>query len=975
MLSLKSISYGSPRSLTLLKTTYKASLLKPRYNTSYLFYSTSTPESEKQNLHLRSKSFDAPPKPHWFYATEIPILKPSIKNWKPTSAPEKFTPFSDFDSQRLEKAYQQFIDKEETADHSIKEIASNDTPKISVLDDRLFEVDIVKRTLTPIYWEGPVFEVRRGTWFITDGSDQQPCPESLAKEIERLYNEKLEKASHLPPEKKDDGFAALSLLNDDKNESADDYVPLSTLIDTENIVKSTSTSYYPKDSETYKKLVEKQSTPPYITISVSQQTAWILSGNFGSVLVRKLVSFGGIKVSRGYEASQSTEKGPSAPGEKASTTQSSKHRSPSPEKSAAELSDSTESADPSLYSIPDRQVDHLVICIHGIGQRLSQRLEQVNFVQDINIFRTLLKQVYLDSPALQKKCAKYLVEKYQSLDFNRPISIKQKEERQLHGSKPNILSKLSKAKMLESLERAKYIIKNARKEEEEAKEIINESSQFLQTEGSIPNAKESNSKQNKAADHRVQVIPLIWRHNIKFGMTRDDIIEQEALKKKQKKKNGETEDDAKKLGPEHGVSLEDINVDGILPLRSIVGDVVLDVLLYYQPQYHAKIFESVTTQLNKIYHEFCRRNPSFASNPQVSIIGHSLGSAIAFDILCAQDKAQKKKQQEQQQKNNSNEQEEDDESVPQLDFDVDIFFGIGSPVGMFQLLKGNHIISASKLKEKIESKNLERKEIKAPSKSWASSLFSLYSSAPSDVTEDSKIVGYMAPQVKDYYNIFHPSDPVAYRVDPLVHRDAASLPAKIVPYTQGSLPSQIQEFSQLASKFSSDATNMLSNVASTVWGFPESIANKGALASPFFKLMTKSANETEKKKNNDNQQQNDFSTNNDINKQHSSLYSLSHDKEKRSDEETKASNEELKSNVRVAFDKLPKETQQQVKEMLTAINHTGQIDYQLQEGVLDISIFAAIASHISYFENRDLASFVLSSIYELEHENKTENVK
>ena len=37
--------------------------------------------------------------------------------------------------------------------------------KVPVNEDFLFDVDIKKRELMPVYWEGPVYDVRRGTWF------------------------------------------------------------------------------------------------------------------------------------------------------------------------------------------------------------------------------------------------------------------------------------------------------------------------------------------------------------------------------------------------------------------------------------------------------------------------------------------------------------------------------------------------------------------------------------------------------------------------------------------------------------------------------------------------------------------------------------------------------------------------------------------------------------------------------------------
>lgn len=50
---------------------------------------------------------------------------------------------------------------------------------------------------------------------------------------------------------------------------------------------------------------------------------------------------------------------------------------------------------------PGREIEHLLLVTHGIGQKLSMRMESVNFVHDVNIFRKALKSVYGVSPDLQ----------------------------------------------------------------------------------------------------------------------------------------------------------------------------------------------------------------------------------------------------------------------------------------------------------------------------------------------------------------------------------------------------------------------------------------------------------------------------------------------------------------------------------------------------------------------------------------------
>jgi hypothetical protein len=48
-----------------------------------------------------------------------------------------------------------------------------------------------------------------------------------------------------------------------------------------------------------------------------------------------------------------------------------------------------------------REIEHLILVTHGIGQQLGLRFESVNFVHDVNTLRKTLKAVYNGSPDLQ----------------------------------------------------------------------------------------------------------------------------------------------------------------------------------------------------------------------------------------------------------------------------------------------------------------------------------------------------------------------------------------------------------------------------------------------------------------------------------------------------------------------------------------------------------------------------------------------
>src|SRR5690606_38655931 len=104
-----------------------------------------------------------------------------------------------------------------------------------------------------------------------------------------------------------------------------------------------------------------------------------------------------------------------------------------------------------------------------------------------------------------------------------------------------------------------------------------------------------------------------------------------------------------------------------------------------------EMMDAVVTEMNRIYRKFVARNPSFVKNGgKVSIFGHSLGSVLAMDILIHQKPSE------------LNHLSLDQKYVPrdenmkiELDFAVNNFFAVGSPIGVFLLLKGCKLASRS----------------------------------------------------------------------------------------------------------------------------------------------------------------------------------------------------------------------------------------------------------------------------------------
>jgi len=171
------------------------------------------------------------------------------------------------------------------------------------------------------------------------------------------------------------------------------------------------------------------------------------------------------------------------------------------------------------------------------------------------------------------------------------------------------------------------------------------------------------------------VLPVCWRHLLDFPKKRE--------KKKEHDLGDALNDD------DDYPSLEDITIEGVAFARSLISDLALDVLLY-QSAYREQIVEIVLNESNRIYKLFVERNPDFKG--KVHLVGHSLGSAIYFDLLCRQREVVKGFE---LQRNPLRFWPSPERGAPAkhprelaFDFDVEDFYCLGSPVGLFQMLKG-----------------------------------------------------------------------------------------------------------------------------------------------------------------------------------------------------------------------------------------------------------------------------------------------
>lgn len=361
---------------------------------------------------------------------------------------------------------------------------------------------------------------------------------------------------------------------------------------------------------------------------------------------------------------------------------------------------------------PAREIEHLLLVTHGIGQKLSMRMESVNFVHDVNVFRKTLKSVYGLSPDLQV--------------LNDEVGEKKKNCK------------------VQCLPVCKFL--------------------------------------NLGGQMSMINITTGWRHLLDFP------------KQSLRANKGETDLSSGSMGYEDEYpSLADITVEGVPAVRSLMTDLALDVLLYQSATYREHIIQTVLAECNRIYALFKKRNPEFKG--KVSLVGHSLGSAILFDILCRQPID-----------SNSKHAPAMGYGKPdvKLDFPVESFFCLGSPIGLFQMLKGRTIASR-KFYDGIlvpESPSEDGPELH---------------------TRGGSLFPVSSPKCAQLFNIFHPTDPISYRIEPLVSKAMASLKPQPLPYTKrglfssGQLVGGISGIGQSVSRsVSSMWTSLSSGIASSI---------------------------------------------------------------------------------------------------------------------------------------------------------------
>ena len=917
---------------------------------------------------------DCPPlRPQWFYAIDQPKRRPDPAGFRetgrenqPLPPPKKYTTFSTRDSKAIEAAYRKLAEDDEAtgagdwnSDIGLQQPQvddqSDEKPNLSlqydkkpgrvrvpVNEDYLFDVDVDRRELGPAYWLGPVYAVRRGSWFYQDGSILRPCDENLAEQLEDGYVKV--KAWSLPSAKAQDR----SRSNSQPRTLPNSLSPNMAVEDSSKPAASTPVTPKRSDPDLQKQATEHSATqqvelsgggddPPQNTYRLfgdahknsvvtyqDSTTAWLLTDDFMSRMNYSMYQrfaggghLGGVKVRRGYSDSvrraemkkdkMEDEKQASSKDEKqnddpdgskedsadaeggsetrmkkierqmSSLLEKSKSENREQEEEDQRKRDEREMEEDYKEQEGDeqgREIEHLILITHGIGQRLGLRIESLNFVHDINTFRKTIKAIYSTSPDLRALNAE-----------------------------------------LDSAE---------------------------------------------AVNSRVQVLPISWRHLLDFP--------KQSLKYNRKEHDLADTD----FDDEDYPSLEDISVEGVPAVRNLITDLALDILLYQSPAYKDHISRIVLRECNRIYHLFMERNPMFKG--KISLIGHSLGSAIMFDLLCAQG----------QEVPRSKRNNEDLQNL-KFDFEIEDFYALGSPIGLFQMLKGRTVAARQPPSTKH---GLFSASTDDPMLDTAAKVGKKIFNAPDIPSSD---VPVSSPKCAQIFNIFHPTDPISYRMEPLISPAMSTLKPQPLPYTKKGIfgAPMGQGLTGLGSRVTQSVSGLWSSMASSM--LTRGLGYSGNEGPQITKSAAKSSNPLATtgpsaanlprapipvdgasiEKLSENVQGGVDGTGTGqhpptlIDAELETLYSGF--RKRRSSSQSDSEKRDLGAGPAGGTPEWQEAEERgkrlkREEEKVRRLNGNGRVDYAIQEGAFDINLIAAIASHLSYWSDDDVCHFIISQL-------------
>ncbi|XP_064621214.1 phospholipase DDHD1-like isoform X2 [Lineus longissimus] len=385
------------------------------------------------------------------------------------------------------------------------------------------------------------------------------------------------------------------------------------------------------------------------------------------------------------------------------------------------------------------------------------------------------------------------------------------------------------------------------------------------------------------------------------------------------------------------LKLDGDTVDSITPskvrgLRTILNSSAMDILYYTSPLYRSEITHGLQTELNRLYSMFCARHPYFEANRgKVSIVAHSLGCVITYDIIMGWNPIQLYDQyvanviEEQCSQADGasgliSELEKARKRVSELE------------VELLSLAERQHLkVPTLKFREgnfpnNVKSGPLWRVLPKLENFFCLGSPLAVFLALRGVRPKGNGTQDHILPRhiCNRLFNIYHPADPVAYRLEPLILKHYAT----VLPLKCHRCEASKQESYQ----------NM-----------------KAEAYAPF------APKEKEKKKEEKNNNTSEPRSAKDKIGNVWARFS------RRQSDDLTAEMERIESSAKEIEDRLMEKAKAEAERTPSPeVDHTDlefRLDYQLQEGSLENSYISVLTSHTSYWQNTDVALFILTSLH------------
>ncbi|XP_029937981.1 phospholipase DDHD1 isoform X2 [Myripristis murdjan] len=389
-----------------------------------------------------------------------------------------------------------------------------------------------------------------------------------------------------------------------------------------------------------------------------------------------------------------------------------------------------------------------------------------------------------------------------------------------------------------------------------------------------------------------------------------------------------------------GDTVDSITPDKVRGLRDLLNSSAMDIMYYTSPLYRDEITKGLTQELNRLYSLFCSRNPEFEERGgKVSIVSHSLGCVITFDIMtgwdpvrfCLQEhqameeldlrwiSGEERHLLEQLQITRNRLRELEDQLLgleatkpsapPALKFKVENFFCMGSPLAVFLALRGIRPGTSCHQDHILPTSICNR-----------------------------------------LFNVFHPTDPVAYRLEPLILKHYSNVAPVQIHWCSATNPTPYDEirptFLNPVKDSASDTESIPSPSTSPVLPrrhYGESITSLGkasilgaasigkGIGGILFSRFSRSSSQPT------------------VSGGVEGGATAEGEEQKQTDSQSAYSLSTMTQSTSAITD--------------TTLELERRIDFELREGLVESRYWSAVTSHTGYWCSHDIALFLLTFIY------------